>query len=81
MGTPSVQPAPEGVVDSRILVQPEEAVGTEVDHPPAVQLDVPVRTHLLEGEVLHQQVRVISEGPLVEADQGTSLQGLGQPLE
>ena len=78
VSAPSLQSPAHGILNPRVLVQPEEAVRPEVDHPAAIQLRLSVRTDRFERHVLQEQVGVTLEGRLEVVDEGIVLERLGQ---
>ena len=81
VSAPSLQSAAHGILDSRVLVQPEETVRPEVDHPAAVQLGLSVRTDGFERHVLQEQAGITLEGRLEVVDEGIVFERLRQPFD
>ena len=66
-------------MDARVLVEAQEAVGAEVDHPAVTDPDHPVGADLVDEKILEVAGReLLFEVPEV-ADQAGLAQDLGQP--
>ena len=78
MRPPPVQSTVDGLDHSRVSVQPEEAVGTEVGHPSSLDDHVATRPHLVHDQILEVIVTVGILEPLENPDQCVLLQGSHQ---
>ena len=69
MRAPLAQAADQGLLNARILVEPEKAVRAEIDHAPSEHRHLPIRPELICDQALEMGVGELLRIVLEEAHQ------------